>query len=242
MRCTPSTIVLATSITTLAKVHNGKHGTESLMLFLSIEVCGTTESNTRRHDRPYATVSRSRWLRSSLPNCCSSGSGFGILAQYKRLADEAPQNHRTSQTCSSWLTSLLNMLSSLLLIAAAAVGSASAQSLKVVNQCPDTVFLFTQTSYGSIANNVQVAAGATQDMAISTDWDGAINVGMSRSNTHRKYIVKRYIDETGSGCNSDGTVCTTGGPTWNGSFWTNYADGGCSSHLWFFRRNSLLAR
>ncbi|EIM88938.1 Osmotin thaumatin-like protein [Stereum hirsutum FP-91666 SS1] len=89
------------------------------------------------------------------------------------------------------------MLSSLLLIAAAAVGSASAQSLKVVNQCPETVFLFTQTSFGSIANNVQVAAGATQDMAISTDWDGAINVG--------------------SGCNSDGTVCTTGGPTWNGA-------------------------
>lgn len=82
------------------------------------------------------------------------------------------------------------MLSSLLLIAAAAVGSASAQSLKVVNQCPETVFLFTQTSFGSIANNVQVAAGATQDMAISTDWDGAINVGMSRRNTHRKYVVE----------------------------------------------------
>jgi hypothetical protein len=33
-------------------------------------------------------------------------------------------------------------------------------------------------------------------MGISSDWDGAINVG--------------------TGCNGDGTQCNTGGPTWNG--------------------------
>lgn len=67
---------------------------------------------------------------------------------------------------------------SALLVAAVAAGSASATSLKVVNECTQELFLFTQTSYGSVANNVAVAAGATLDMGISSDWDGAINVGM----------------------------------------------------------------
>ncbi|KAN0085979.1 hypothetical protein V8E55_007113 [Tylopilus felleus] len=64
------------------------------------------------------------------------------------------------------------------------------------------------TSYGSIQNNVNVAAGASHNMGISSNWDGVINVG--------------------TGCNGAGS-CTTGGPTWNGvtpfsraefNFWT----------------------
>ncbi|KAF7976506.1 hypothetical protein HWV62_6311 [Athelia sp. TMB] len=83
-------------------------------------------------------------------------------------------------------------------VAAVAVltGFANAQSLHVVNKCSSSVFLFTQTSYGSIDNNVVVAAGATQPMGISANWDGAINVG--------------------TGCNAAGTSCTTGGPQWDG--------------------------
>ncbi|KAF7967066.1 hypothetical protein HWV62_35965 [Athelia sp. TMB] len=83
-------------------------------------------------------------------------------------------------------------------VAAVAVltGFVNAQSLHVVNKCSSSVFLFTQTSYGSIDNNVVVAAGATQPMGISANWDGAINVG--------------------TGCNAAGTSCTTGGPQWDG--------------------------
>ena len=54
---------------------------------------------------------------------------------------------------------------------------ATAQSVTVVNQCSESVFLFTQTSFGTISNDVTVAAGATQNMGISSNWDGAINVG-----------------------------------------------------------------
>ncbi|EIW80079.1 Osmotin thaumatin-like protein [Coniophora puteana RWD-64-598 SS2] len=79
---------------------------------------------------------------------------------------------------------------------AAVVSVAQAQSLTVVNSCSESVFLFTQNSYGTIDNDVTVAAGASVDMGISSNWDGAINVG--------------------TGCNSDGSSCTTGGPTWNG--------------------------
>lgn len=50
LQCTPSDITLATAITTLVKVHKGKHGAESLMLFLALEVRVTIESNTCRHD------------------------------------------------------------------------------------------------------------------------------------------------------------------------------------------------
>lgn len=50
LQCTPSAIALATAITTLVKVHKGKHGAESLMLFLALEVRVTIESNTCRHD------------------------------------------------------------------------------------------------------------------------------------------------------------------------------------------------
>ncbi|EIW84245.1 Osmotin thaumatin-like protein [Coniophora puteana RWD-64-598 SS2] len=77
---------------------------------------------------------------------------------------------------------------------AAIAAVASAQSVNVVNKCSDAVTLFTQSSFGTIDNNVNVAAGATNDMHISSDWDGAINVG--------------------TGCN--GNTCTTGGPTWDG--------------------------
>ena len=55
--------------------------------------------------------------------------------------------------------------------------SAAAQSLNVVNKCSEEVFLFTQSSSGSIANNLQVPPGATQNMGISPNWDGAVNVG-----------------------------------------------------------------
>ncbi|EIW80398.1 Osmotin thaumatin-like protein [Coniophora puteana RWD-64-598 SS2] len=88
----------------------------------------------------------------------------------------------------------LTALSALALAAVASV--AQAQSLNVVNSCSEDVILFTQTSFGTIDNYVAVAAGASSDMGISSDWDGAINVG--------------------TGCNSDASTCTTGGPTWDG--------------------------
>lgn len=62
------------------------------------------------------------------------------------------------------------------LISALAV-AVTAQTLNVHNNCGEQVFLFTQTSFGSIANNVFVNPGATQNMGISSNWDGAINVG-----------------------------------------------------------------
>ncbi|KAG1885016.1 Osmotin thaumatin-like protein [Suillus subluteus] len=82
------------------------------------------------------------------------------------------------------------------LILAAIVTVAQAQSLTVVNSCTESVFLNTGTSYGTIDNDVTVAAGQSANLGISSDWDGAINVG--------------------TGCNSDGSTCTTGGPTWDG--------------------------
>lgn len=69
----------------------------------------------------------------------------------------------------------MSLLSTLAL--AALVTVAQAQSLTVVNQCGESVFLYTQNSFGSIANNVNVAAGASTNMGISSNWDGAINVG-----------------------------------------------------------------
>ncbi|EGN96340.1 hypothetical protein SERLA73DRAFT_76313 [Serpula lacrymans var. lacrymans S7.3] len=80
---------------------------------------------------------------------------------------------------------------------AALAAAANAQSLNVVNKCTESVLLSTQTSFGTINNNVVVAAGASSDMGISSNWDGAVNVG--------------------TGCNSDGSTCTTGGPTWDGA-------------------------
>ncbi|KAG1747385.1 Osmotin thaumatin-like protein [Suillus lakei] len=85
-------------------------------------------------------------------------------------------------------------LSALVLVAIATV--AQAQSLTVVNSCSESVFLYTGTSYGTIHNNVNVAAGHSANLGISSNWDGAVDVG--------------------TGCNSDGSTCTTGGPTWNG--------------------------
>jgi len=81
-------------------------------------------------------------------------------------------------------------------LASALATAVTAQTLNVVNNCGEEVFLFTQTSFGTIANNLLVAPGATQNMGISSNWDGAINVG--------------------TGCSASG-VCTTGGPTWDGS-------------------------
>lgn len=68
-----------------------------------------------------------------------------------------------------------SVLSLLALVAVAT--TANGQSLTVVNKCSESVLLLTQTSYGSVDNLVNVGAGASVDMGISTNWDGAINVG-----------------------------------------------------------------
>jgi len=78
----------------------------------------------------------------------------------------------------------------------ALIAVANAQSLNVVNQCTESVLLYTQSSFGTVNNYVNVAVGATANLGISSNWDGAVNVG--------------------TGCNSDASSCTTGGPTWNG--------------------------
>ncbi|KAG2064346.1 Osmotin thaumatin-like protein [Suillus decipiens] len=83
------------------------------------------------------------------------------------------------------------------LVLAAIVTVAQAQSLNVVNSCSESVFLYTQTSFGSIDNNVTITAGQSSNLGISSNWDGAINVG--------------------TGCNNNGSTCTTGGPIWDGS-------------------------
>lgn len=54
-----------------------------------------------------------------------------------------------------------------------------AQSLNVANHCSHPVFLYTQSSYGTIDNNVAVAAGQSANLHISNNWDGAVNVGES---------------------------------------------------------------
>jgi hypothetical protein len=70
------------------------------------------------------------------------------------------------------------MISALLPIVLATFATiAEAQSLQVVNMCSEGVLLFTQTSFGTINNNVVLAAGASTNMAVSSNWDGAINVG-----------------------------------------------------------------
>jgi len=83
-------------------------------------------------------------------------------------------------------------------LALAAIAGVSAQSLVVNNNCGEDVLLFTQSSNGGIGQNVQVSAGQQGvDMGISPDWDGAVNVGTN--------------------CAPDGSSCSTGGPTWDGS-------------------------
>lgn len=79
---------------------------------------------------------------------------------------------------------------------AALIAVTSAQTLNVVNKCSEDVYLFAQTSFGTINGNVIVGAGTTLDMGISNNWDGAIS--------------------TGTGCASDASTCSTGGPTWDG--------------------------
>ena len=54
---------------------------------------------------------------------------------------------------------------------------AQAQSLTVLNSCSESVFLYTQTSFGTVNNNVNVAAGQSANLGISSNWDGAVNVG-----------------------------------------------------------------
>jgi len=70
-------------------------------------------------------------------------------------------------------------------------------SLTVYNNCEGLpVLLFTQTSVGSIAQNVVLQPYDTVNLGISSNWIGAVNVG--------------------TGCNSDASSCTTGGPQWDG--------------------------
>ncbi|EIM81189.1 Osmotin thaumatin-like protein [Stereum hirsutum FP-91666 SS1] len=88
------------------------------------------------------------------------------------------------------------MFPTLLSVIAAVAALVHAQSLNVVNSCPHPVFLYMQSSFGTIDNNVAVAAGQSANLHISSNWDGAVNVG--------------------TGCNAEGTACTTGGPTWDG--------------------------
>lgn len=78
-------------------------------------------------------------------------------------------------------------------LAIAAVATMSrAQSLTVVNSCSFGVFLYTTNSYGSIDQNVQVGAGVTQDLGISSDWDGAINVGKSSLGDHDALVFQYW--------------------------------------------------
>jgi hypothetical protein len=65
-----------------------------------------------------------------------------------------------------------------LIAAAVFVAVTNAQSLEVVNNCNENVFLYTQTSFGTINNNIVVSAGASTNMGISSNWDGAVNIGM----------------------------------------------------------------
>lgn len=74
---------------------------------------------------------------------------------------------------------MVNRASSLL-IAALLVLNVRAASLKVFNKCTGTVFLNTASSSGTIAGNVLLGAGKTADMRISSNWNGAINVGVLR--------------------------------------------------------------
>lgn len=73
------------------------------------------------------------------------------------------------------------MFPTLLSVIAAVATLAHAQSLNVVNSCPHSVFLYTQSSFGTIDNNVAVAAGQSANLHISSNWDGAVNVGESPS-------------------------------------------------------------
>ena len=95
------------------------------------------------------------------------------------------------------------------------LASAAAQSLNVVNLCSEEVFLFTQTSFGTISNNIQVPAGATQNMGISSNWDGAVNVGKCSSEVGPHPFYSYYL-VAGTGCGSDVNSCATGGPAWDG--------------------------
>jgi hypothetical protein len=63
------------------------------------------------------------------------------------------------------------------LVVAAIATVAQAQSLNVVNSCSEAVLLYTQSSFGTVNNNVNVAAGASANLGISSNWDGAVNVG-----------------------------------------------------------------
>jgi hypothetical protein len=73
------------------------------------------------------------------------------------------------------------MASAYYLIATATFAAVTnAQSLEV-NKCSENVFLFTQTSFRTINNNIVISAGASTNMGISSNWDGAVNIGMQFS-------------------------------------------------------------
>lgn len=98
---------------------------------------------------------------------------------------ESPFFSHPLQVLSVFLTSLHKMtrLFNFTLISALAA-IVSAQTLNVVNKCQQSVFLNTVSSSGTIANDVTLAAGATRNMGISSNWNGAINVG--------KYLDSMY--------------------------------------------------
>lgn len=73
------------------------------------------------------------------------------------------------------------MVSRSVIAAAAFAAAVKATSLTVVNRCNEEVLLFTQTSFGSINNNVQIGAGGSANLGISSNWDGAVNVGKGYS-------------------------------------------------------------
>lgn len=76
------------------------------------------------------------------------------------------------------------MTLSLFLLAIVFATVADAQSLQVVNKCSVDVFLFTQTSTGTIKNDVSLAAQGSADMGISSNWDGAVNIGVYSHSHH----------------------------------------------------------
>ncbi|KAG2352912.1 thaumatin [Suillus spraguei] len=84
------------------------------------------------------------------------------------------------------------------LVLAAIMTVVQAQSLNVVNSCSEPVFLFTQTDFGSIDNNVTIGEARVQTYLLAPTGT-ALSTSVS------------------TGCNDNGSTCTTGGPTWDGS-------------------------
>jgi hypothetical protein len=87
------------------------------------------------------------------------------------------------------------MASAYYLIATATFAAAviNAQSLEVVNKCSENIFLFTQTSFGTVNNKIVVSAGASTNMGISSNWDGAVNTGMQFSYCLMSRVISKGL-------------------------------------------------